>query len=308
MLHGQTRDGLAEFRDSSTMTDVYTRRDFTAAMDRIDIPVFGSLQFQDEQTSSVPMRFIDRLTSHNPRVWMNFTAGRHDDAVSPDTIIDLFQFLDIYVAGRTPEIKGGLYLIAPSVFRNNQVQLPLPSLLGLPLTEARRRWESRPTFRYGFERAGTLSTGATGPRWSFTSSSFPPLATSTERWHFAADGGLGTPMPTGGSASWVSDPSRRPETFAREWSTVPAGAGVGFVSAPMDRTKVVLGPISADLWLSSTAPDTDVQVTISEIRPDGSEMFVTTGVQRASQRTIDPATDSELEPGHSFVRPTLRCK
>lgn len=33
----------------------------------------------------------------------------------------------------------------------------------------------------------------------------------------------------------------------------------------------LLGSASLDVWLSSTAPDTDLQVTLSEVRPDGEE-------------------------------------
>lgn len=302
-LRLQTRDGVGLFQQTSTLEDIYRQRDFVRATERIDVPVFGALQFQDEQTGSTPMRYIDALTSRNPRVWMTFSAGRHGDAVSPDTIVDLFQFLDLYVARRTPEIKPGLYAISPFVFGDDAAPLPLPSLFGLDYPEALRRWEERPTFRYGFEREAQLGAGASGTRWSFGSESYPPAGAVAQRWFLGPDGSLTTDAPTAGVASWVGDPSRRPRTMDGGWSALAPGAGLGFVTAPLQEAVTVVGPVSADLWISSTAADTDLQVTLTEVRPDGSEMFVSTGVQRASQRAIDPAIDSVLVPGHTFRAP-----
>ena len=59
---------------------------------------------------------------------------------------------------------------------------------------------------------------------------------------------------------------------------------------------VALGPGSVDLWLRSTAPDTDLEVTLTEVRPDGKETYVQSGWLRASQRKLDPKTSTELDP------------
>jgi uncharacterized protein len=302
-LRLQTRDGVGLFRDQSNKTELYDRRDFVEAMANIDVPVFGALQFQDEQTSAYAMLGLDRLTPRNPRVWMELSNGRHNDAVSPDTLIDLFQFLDLYVARRSPELKLGLYLIRGLVFGEGSAPLPLPKLLGLGYHDALRRWEAQPTFRYGFERARAGSSGASGSRWSFRSPSFPPTGTQVQRWYAAPDGLLSPDLPTTGTVSWVSDPGARPGNVGRTWSQVPTGNGVGFTSAPLTRTTTVVGPVAADLWVSSTAADTDLQVTLTEVRPDGTEMLVNTGAQRASQRRIDPAADQPLGPGFTFTDP-----
>jgi predicted acyl esterase len=51
--------------------------------------------------------------------------------------------------------------------------------------------------------------------------------------------------------------------------------------------------------LKSTATDTDLQVTISEVRPDGSEMFVQAGWLRASHRKLGPkSTATDPRPTH----------
>ena len=51
-----------------------------------------------------------------------------------------------------------------------------------------------------------------------------------------------------------------------------------------------------DLWLSSTAPDTDLQVTLTEVRPDGQEMYLQKGWLKVSQRKLDPARSTALRP------------
>lgn len=304
-LRLQTRDGVALFRQQSNIGEIYDRRDFVRYLSQVDVPVFGSLQFQDEQTSAYVMTALDRLTPRNSRVRLNLSTGQHNDAISPDTLVDLLQFLDLYVARRPPELKPLVYFLQSLVFGEGAMPLPLPDLLGRSFPDALAAWEARPTFRYGLERARGGSARATGSRWSFTSDTFPPAGTTIQRWYLGPGGTLGVDPPPAGESSWTADPSRRPATFSSgRWSTVPAGYGVGFISAPLSRTTTVVGPVAADLWVRSSAADTDLQVTLTEVRPDGNEMLVNTGVQRASQRAFDPAVDTPLVPGFRFNQPT----
>ena len=52
---------------------------------------------------------------------------------------------------------------------------------------------------------------------------------------------------------------------------------------------MIVGPSSLDLYLKSSARDTDLQVTLSEVRPDGNETYVQNGWLRASHRKLDPS-------------------
>jgi hypothetical protein len=56
------------------------------------------------------------------------------------------------------------------------------------------------------------------------------------------------------------------------------------------------GTGSVDLWVRSTAPDVDFEVTLSEVRPDGKETYVQSGWLRASQRKLDVAASTQLLP------------
>ena len=59
---------------------------------------------------------------------------------------------------------------------------------------------------------------------------------------------------------------------------------------------MIAGPVSLDLYLRSSARDTDLQVTLSEVRPDGNETYVQNGWLRASHRRLDPARSTPLDP------------
>ena len=59
------------------------------------------------------------------------------------------------------------------------------------------------------------------------------------------------------------------------------------------------GTGNVDLWISSSAADSDVQVTLTEVRADGTERYVQNGWLRLSHRKLDPARSTLLNPFHS---------
>jgi uncharacterized protein len=61
------------------------------------------------------------------------------------------------------------------------------------------------------------------------------------------------------------------------------------------------GSGSVDLWIAADAVDVDLQVTLSEVRPDGQEMLVQSGWLRASHRALDERRSSELLPLHTHL-------
>ena len=56
--------------------------------------------------------------------------------------------------------------------------------------------------------------------------------------------------------------------------------------------------------LKSTAADTDLQATVSEVLPDGKEMYVTSGFLRADDRALDAATSTATHPVPTFLAST----
>ena len=59
---------------------------------------------------------------------------------------------------------------------------------------------------------------------------------------------------------------------------------------------MIAGPSSLDVYLKSSARNTDLQVTLSEVRPDGRETYVQNGWLRASHRKLNPRRSTALDP------------
>ena len=58
----------------------------------------------------------------------------------------------------------------------------------------------------------------------------------------------------------------------------------------------MIGAGALQAWVRASAPSVDLQVTVSEVRPDGKETFVQSGWLRTSLRKLDPDKSTELEP------------
>lgn len=150
--------------------------------------------------------------------------------------------------------------------------------------------ESEPAVRY-YVMGAVGEPGAPGNVWR-EAADWPPPAREQSLF-LQAEGRLDPAQPDaqGGSTSYVSDP-RQPmqiegrgfpgardargfETQAevRTWTTEP-------LSKPVEWT----GAVHAELWLSSTAPDTDVLVRVSDVYPDGRSLLVMDYPLRARYR------------------------
>ena len=58
----------------------------------------------------------------------------------------------------------------------------------------------------------------------------------------------------------------------------------------------MIGAGAVHAWVRSSAPNVDLQATISEVRPDGKETFVQGGWLRANERKLDATKSTPLEP------------
>jgi uncharacterized protein len=86
------------------------------------------------------------------------------------------------------------------------------------------------------------------------------------------------------------------------WDQNPPGTAASYLTAPLTSNTVVIGAGAVQLWLKASAPSVDLQVTVSEVRPDGKEVFVQDGWMRASERRLDAARSTLLEPVPSLRR------
>ena len=46
---------------------------------------------------------------------------------------------------------------------------------------------------------------------------------------------------------------------------------LAYTTAPLDESIVIYGPVSANLWVSTTQSDSDLQVTLTDVRSDGED-------------------------------------
>jgi hypothetical protein len=91
-------------------------------------------------------------------------------------------------------------------------------------------------------------------------------------------------------------------TPAFDWTQNPAGTAASYITAPLTGNTVVIGGGALQAWVKSQARDVDLQVTVSEVRPDGLETYVQSGWLRASGRKLDSRKSTLLAPVPSFRR------
>jgi len=191
------------------------------------------------------------------------------------------------------------------------------------LAAARAAFEKQPRVRVLFDNGGgSAGPGAMQPVWSRDYTSWPPPGAVPTALRLGPGGSLtpaarhvgGRPV-TPGTVSFKPDPSARPADdlpTGNPWAALPpyqwipatGTDGVGFISTPLTGDVVAVGPASLDLWVESTAADTDLQATISEVRPDGQELFVQTGELRASDRALDRSASTATDPVPTYAAAT----
>jgi predicted acyl esterase len=84
------------------------------------------------------------------------------------------------------------------------------------------------------------------------------------------------------------------------WLPNPPGSALSYLTTPLKASTAVVGAGALHAWIRASTPNVDLQVTVSEIRPDGKETFVQSGWLRASGRKLDPSKSTLLEPVPSF--------
>jgi putative CocE/NonD family hydrolase len=73
-----------------------------------------------------------------------------------------------------------------------------------------------------------------------------------------------------------------------------------YTSAVLEQDVEVTGPVTANIWLSTSAPDTDVVVRLCDVLPDGTSYNLTDGILRGRYRDADRGEPpSLLTPGEA---------
>ncbi|HUF32301.1 MAG TPA: CocE/NonD family hydrolase [Acidimicrobiales bacterium] len=280
--------------------------------DEIDTPMFLVESWQDEQVGSRATHILERL---RPDLDWKFlgTNGDHGEYYGPDVFPHITRFLDYHLRRTVPTRDQR------TVTETETTTSPVLMPNGKPhpvRTETTTETTTRPeTFEEAF--AAYLAEDRVIINWEMNSSRRAAWTTTHEDWpvpeltadrlYATADGGLVPTQPgVPGSVDYVYSPEAGSqerggyellEVPAATWDDRPAdGMSASFTTEPLSEDKVLLGTASIDLHLSSTAPDTDLEVTLSEVRSDGREVFVQQGWLRASHRAEHETLSTELRP------------
>jgi predicted acyl esterase len=325
-LHSQAPDLLARIRENTYWTDeIGLPLSPEHFVDRIDVPTYLVGDWQDEQTGGYFANLFDRFDPNNNDVWLTAQNGGHADPLDPWTFARWAQFLSIFVAREVPKPSAQVGVVASviaSTAFGTSAPLPADPFAGVTgYDEAKAIFEEFPRVRILFENGGGADAGAPEPRFEAGFPSWPIPGTDATAWYFGADGTLVPDAPAGGGAdSYRYDPSRMHDTTldasagqsgpwaklpAWNWVAPEAGTALAYETAPLASDVTAIGNASVDLWLKSTAPDTDLQVTLTEVRPDGQEVYVQNGWLRASNRALG-ADATELRPTHPLTEEAVQ--
>jgi predicted acyl esterase len=287
---------------------------------RIRVPTFMACQWEDEQTGGHCANLVDRFTG-TQRKWFTFTNGLHVDSLDPETFNRWFDFLELYVAGRRPVLSAAQRAIAPVIYQSAMgipgVTLPPDPIRDQPTYEAAKAaFEAQPPVRVMFDNGAGRGAGKPYPAFERSFKSLPIPGTKPRSWFFGSNGTLADKPPKkgrrGGADAFFWNPNARPLTdFAGtdtgsgdlwtahpsyDWRQPPAGSAASYVTPPLKTDAAFIGAGAVHAWVRASVPDVDLQVTVSELRPDGKEIYVQSGWLRASMRKLDPRKSTLLEP------------
>lgn len=255
-----------------TDDDWHALRSTDERLHRIKVPVLGMQSWQDEQTG--------------PR------GGYHFDALNPETTW--------IVSANGPH---GLYNQSPRFLSL------LHSWFDFTLKGIDNGFAERPRVEIWHE----VSLETKNPAWVSTDERWP-LERTPLTLHLREDDLL-TTQPAGsdeGGASYAYPLAGPPGGFEPVimggWSNTPVqpSGSVAFTTGALPEDLTFAGEASADLWISATAPDVGLQVTITEVRPDGQEVYVQRGWLQASHRAVDEDRSTVLRPVHPHTEASLK--
>lgn len=283
--------------------------------DRIEAPTFLAGAWQDEETGGHWPDLIGRF-SPDTVVRATITNGTHTEPFFPSIITRWAEFLDFYVARRIPSIPPLTRAIAAQSYEEvagTPIELP-PDRFGgeTDFDAALARYEAEPAVRILFDNGAGGAPGLPIPAFETDLDSWPAPGIDPSVWYLGAEGSLRRRAPTRAARDrYRYDPASVPatsiadgdEVFAAlpdyDWRLPADGTSVTYTTPALLHDTVLLGPGSADLWIRSGAPDVDLQVVVSEVRPDGNETYVQSGWLRASHRALaDSSTTLEPVPTH----------
>ncbi len=308
---------------------LFEKRSPGAWVKNIKVPIFWVGAFQDEQTGGHWPDAVKNLPKNNKDVWVTMQNGVHVDSLGPSTITRWAEFMNLFTGeGRIPKIPGLVLGLGGTLydFLADAGALPIQQTRYADLAEtpanvaaAKADFRKDPRIRILMDNGAAVpgDPGAIGGAWEADFSSWPIKSIKPKKYFLGKGGALASKKSKkAASASYRSDPSARPaKTLGANaqgdswlaqppynWQPVAKGKGLGFVTPALTKDVFIAGPSSLDLYLKSSKRNTDLQITMTEVRPDGNETYVQNGWLRASHRALNKKASTAYDPVQTWLK------
>ncbi|MGH2949012.1 MAG: CocE/NonD family hydrolase [Solirubrobacteraceae bacterium] len=262
-----------------TDSEWYRSRSLVTYVERIQVPVHVTAAYQDEQTGGRgPTHVFDRLPADVPRRLV-LVNGEHGTQTEEHIRKDRFAWMDYWMHGLQRADLG---------FATGEADLA--TVFG-PTTTSR--------VILGYQGDGH----AVG---EIASDGFP-LGQTQFTDAYVTEGGLTLDRAAvePGTATWVNG-SRRQSYAHLAGSdtggevTSPTGPDEVELSMRFDEATAIAGPITANLFVASSAPDTELFVQLIDRAPDGTLLYLNRGMLRGSHRQVDPSLSQRTADGRIY--------
>ena len=334
-LHGDAADLMKKIRKNHLYyPKTADPLDPITFVHKIDVPVFMTCQWEDEQTGGHCPALVSHFTGTKKK-WFTFTNGVHTDSLDPTTLNRWFDFLQIYVAHESPVVKQVLGKVVSPLLYQQALGVPMSDMVTLPTdpiqneptyAAAKAAFEKLPSVRVRFDNgAGTSPTGKQVPgdpydTYEHSFSSLPVPGTKAQSWYFGAKNNLTAKAPKKKFVTkYVANPKARPlsdfdagtgagglwgnaSQWKWDWKQERHGHAVSFLSAPLTKNVTAIGAGSVIAWVRASKKDVDFQATVTEVH-DGHETFVQNGWLRGSIRKLAKGTNNLLRTRSTVLHP-----
>jgi predicted acyl esterase len=311
VLHGQS-EALSSLVGPGLSRNpaLFDRRSPVKWAAKVKVPVFLVGALQDEQTGPQWPALIAAL-KNDPNVYATMVNGGHIDSLGPATITRWLEFLDIYLSQEVPKPSPILNVLAPALYSNftdGAGVMPLDPIRftdAATVSQAKSEFKAQdPRVRVLFDYGGSsLGAGSLKPNYEASFSSWPPQGSITTLF-LGPHGALASAKPaTASKNTFTPAPEDRPATTLQSsdnawaaqppfnWTPVPSADGLAYQTPTLTKDLTIVGPASLDLSLASTAKVTDLQVSVTEVRPGtNQEVYVTSGFLSSANRTLLPSS------------------
>ncbi|HAN30089.1 MAG TPA: hypothetical protein DCQ06_00690 [Myxococcales bacterium] len=318
LLHDQRMNNVEQAQNSKYwIPEIIDPLNPTGFADKIKVPVFMACAWQDEQTGPYFITLMNSLVNAPSRRFIVYN-GVHSDGFAPQVLAEWLAFLQIHVAQEKPTSNAILELLVEQFTQSIYgvtVKLPKYRWADVPdYAAALKKWNEEPEVWMQLDNGAPNGSGAPNAGFTHKIDSWPPADREVLRWYLHADGTLSANAPTEleATTSFLLDPDAggrgiidTAKAKAEDrgiWSALPAfkwqepdkGYVASFVSPALEASVVMAGTGSVDMWIraptsdeaGAVVDDADIEVTLSEVRPDGKETMVQHGWLRASYRQL----------------------